>query len=143
MAVSPKIIRKKRPFNQFDNATVEELAKSARMTCYLKGQEIFAIGDDDEYEVFLVMGCIELVTKDQRSFMIDISERKAEYAISNMKPRQFSAIAAKHDTCICWIHQKILNHVLKKHRIDLNQTSDSDLVPVNSFRNSLLNFQQS
>ena len=113
------------------------------MTCYINGQEIFAIGDYDEYEVFLVMGCIELFTKDQRSFMIDISERKAEYAISNMKPRQFSAIAAKHDTCICWIHQKILNHVLKKHRIDLNQTSDSDLVPVNSFRNSLLNFQQS
>ena len=27
MAVSPKIIRKKRPFNQFDNATVEELAR--------------------------------------------------------------------------------------------------------------------
>ena len=143
MAVSPKVISKKRPFNQFDSSIVEELAKSARLTWYLKGQEIFNVGQNDDFEVFLITGAIELVTKDQRSFTIDVSERKAEYAISSMKPRQYTAIATKHDTCICWVHQKILRHVIKKHNLSLKKSADNEHVPVNSFRNSLQKVQYS
>ena len=143
MSVSPKIISKKRPFNGFESSVIEELAKSARLTSYMKGQEIFSRGQNDDYEIFLVMGAIELVTSDNRSVIIDTSERKAEYAISSMKPRQYTARAAKHDTCICWIHEKILKHVLKKHNLSLHSSPDSDMVPVNSFRNALPSGQYS
>ena len=103
----------------------------------MKGQEIFARGQNDDYELFLVIGAIELITNDNRSVTIDTSDRKAEYAISSMKPRQYTAKAAKHDTCICWIHEKILNHILKKHKLSLHPSADNDIVPVNSFRNVL------
>ena len=129
MAVSTKVLSAKKIFKHFHPETLGELAKSALVVDYKKGDRIFSIGDCDEKEVFLIYGSVRLDSTDNHSLIINQNDPKAELALSTIKPRQYTATAEAYNTCVMFIHEKILNHLIRKNKEQYQDGIYSEIIP--------------
>ena len=115
MILSPRILRAKTQFSHFRENTLAEISHSASIKSYLKGAQIATLGDIDEKLAFLLYGKVLLVSADGHRLLINHSDSKAKYSIGSLKPRQYTVTAESYDTCILWIHERILKHIMIKN----------------------------
>ena len=125
MPISPKVLKTKEPFKHFHQHTVEDLAKTVLGVDCKKGERIFSIGDVDEREVYLLSGSVRLDSVDNKTIHINQNDPEAVYGLSAIKPRKYSAIADSYNTCVLYVHDKILNYLIKKNK----EQSSGEVVP--------------
>jgi len=117
MKATPHLLKSKIPFNCVHEEVLTELCKSSVMQFYRRGEVIFDYGSNDNKTAYLAIGKVKLVAPDGRNPQILYShEKKAAQPLTTIKPRLFSAIAESSDTCVIWLHERIIEHVLKKYR---------------------------
>jgi len=129
MAVDPKIFRKIEQFRNFHPATLEELSKTALVADCKKGETIFSVGDCDEKEVFLVYGSVRLHSTDNHTIIINQNDPEAKFGLSSIKPRRYTAIADSYNTCVMYIHDKILSYLIKKNKEQHQYGIYSEIIP--------------
>lgn len=112
MDVSTKILKSKAPFSGLPVDVLTKLAKTAKIKAYTKGATVFSSGATDTKEAFLVYGKVRLESMDGKVTHLKQLDLKARHALSAMKPRKYTAIAETHDTCILWIHSRIIENLL-------------------------------
>jgi len=129
MAVSTKVLSTKKFFKHLHPDTLGELAKTALVVDYKKGERIFNIGDCDDKEIFLIYGAVRLESTDNHSVIINQNDPKAELALSTIKPRQYTATAEAYNTCVLFIHDKILEHLNRKNKQHYSDGIYSEIIP--------------
>lgn len=129
MAVSTKVLSAKKCFKHLHSETLRELAKTALVVDYKKGERIFNIGDCDDKEIFLIYGSVRLESTDNHSVIINQNDPKAELALSTIKPRQYAATAEAYNTCVLFIHDKILDHLNRKNNQQYQDGIYSEIIP--------------
>ena len=112
MEVSAKILKGKVPFTELSLGVLEKLAKTAKIKVYKKDDIIFSRGATDKKEAFLVYGNIRLESVDGKITQLKQLDAKARHALSTMKPRQYTAIAETHDTCVLWLQSRIVDNLV-------------------------------
>lgn len=112
MDVSAKILKSKEPFTELPMDVLDKLAKTARIKVYNKDAAIFTSGATDSKEAYLVYGKIRLESLDGKISHLRQVDAKARHALSTMKPRQYTAIAETHDTCILWLQSRIVDNLV-------------------------------
>ncbi|MFK5895046.1 MAG: cyclic nucleotide-binding domain-containing protein [Pseudomonadota bacterium] len=100
------------PINSFDKEVFDRLKSAIEFQQYKEKQEIFSIGDDDIYSLFLLDGEIELFSKDGKQTHISIDNKQSLHAIAALKPRLFDAHATTDNVLIAKIPTETLNKLL-------------------------------
>ena len=83
------------PFQSLDEYQLILLASNSRLLSVDKGVKLFANGDVDSNEYFLIKGCIELRSADGFSQVINHQDEKAKRQLSRLRPRQFDCITSE------------------------------------------------
>lgn len=89
-----KIIRHYKPFDAIDEKLLEKLAEFIDIKVGKPGKELFAAGDYDADEYYLVKGKISLIAKDGRQSFIESGMDNIQYPIARLRPRMYTAKAA-------------------------------------------------
>ena len=82
------------PMDGMGSERLQKLASEAVVEDVKSGTEIFKEGDQDNQSIYLLAGEIELVSKKSGARRtVTGGSDEARYALSNLKPRQFTGVA--------------------------------------------------
>ncbi len=131
MEVNIDDLHTKQPLHQLSESSLNALAEVAVTRKYAKGEQIFKIGDSQRMAVFLIKGSVTLESIDGRVTSIDLSHSMSEYALSNLKPRMYTATVASDDTVLFWVKDEVLNKLISES-LHSQGIAVSDELPVNT-----------
>ncbi len=99
------------PMNELSPQYQVQLAERAEVIHCRKSRHIFKQGDQDNFSFYLLEGEIELLADGQLHNVIESGSDRANYAMAQLQPRQFSA-RAKTAVTILQIDRNALDQML-------------------------------
>lgn len=100
------------PINSLSDLSINKLEAETPLMHFESEQKIFTIGDTDNQHLFLLKGDIILLSKDGKRSKIEAGSMQSRYAIANLKPRLFSAIAGSPDVIISAVNAELLDKLM-------------------------------
>ena len=117
------------PINAMTPYNLELLAKQTEVETLPKGAQLFAQGDVDDKTVYLLSGEVVLCTNDPQdskaSRHIVGGTHLARYALAQLKPRQYTGLAATPVT-ILRIDSNLLDHLLSWDQMASYEVTELD-----------------
>jgi len=89
--LSPERLAKFEPFEGLDEHQLLLLRSHIQWQRFAKGSELFASGDIDSNEFFLLSGEVELLSPDGVRYKIDDQQGSAKRQLARLRPRQYTA----------------------------------------------------
>jgi len=129
--LQPVVLRKlkrKVPLNRFPNRILKKLLKVAVAKKYTKNDVLFSVGDTEKRAAFLIKGSVIMESVDGRVIHVDHDDDLAQFALSNLKPRMYTAIAATGDTVLFWIKDEILDMASQIHGIKVDHDPERTII---------------
>ncbi len=114
-----KLIRKLIPINELTEKIQNKVISNADLLEIKKGKYLFRKGDKDHFSYYLLSGEIDLVSDRQIHDTIKEGTDRSLYAMAQLQPRQFSAVAKKTAQVL-----KVNRTVLDKLLLVSKQSSD-------------------
>lgn len=130
MSVILKALQTKSPLKYLCSRYQERIAFRSTISQHRQGEKIFDKDGDDDTIAFLIWGEVILKADDGKTCQLNHSQESSSYPLSKLKPRRYSAIAAKSQTCILWINRRLLKECIAKQIIRNEQKLDSDCFEV-------------
>ena len=114
MQVDVSELKRKNPLKYFHDTSLKALTEVAKTTEHKKNDEIFSAGDKDKMAAFLIRGSVTLESIDGRVISINHDHDMSQFALANLKPRMYKAVAAADDTVLFWVKDEILDKMLSE-----------------------------
>jgi len=115
MEVDINKLKEKTILKHLHNSSLKALTEVAITTKHKNNDKLFNAGDDDKRAAFLINGSVTLKSIDGRVVSIDHNHSMSQFALSNLKPRMYSATAASDDTILLWIKDEVLDKIISEN----------------------------
>lgn len=122
------------PINSLTSVHIGVLAEETRLENHPAGSWLFTQGDRDSDALFLLKGEVKLIAKDAKHpRLIEGGADSARYALSHLKPRQYSGLAAS-DVVVArvdgWLLDRLVTfeQALNLEAADFGEDPDQDWI---------------
>ena len=121
------LIRKLIPINELTEKIQNKVISNAELIDVKKGKYLFRKGDRDHFSYYLLSGKIDLVSDRQIHDTIEGGSDRAKYAMAQLQPRQFSALA-KSNAQVFKVNRTVLDKLMliskesPDNKVDLSDT---------------------
>ncbi len=100
------------PISSLFDENIVYLAERSQVKVFAKGEQIFVIGEMDNYSLFLLSGEVLLKALDDQTTTICSGTEKATYAMANLKPRCFNGYANQDDTTVVIVDTSLIDKMM-------------------------------
>jgi CRP-like cAMP-binding protein len=107
----PEMIKHLVPIDSLGPEGLKQISQNMSVRELPKGQVIFKRGDTDKQVVYLISGKVELES-DARKSVVEAGSEQARHALSNLKPRQFTAKAVSAKVVIAHLNSELLDRCM-------------------------------
>jgi rhodanese-related sulfurtransferase len=128
-----EILRHCTPIEQMSDEAFKFLASNAEFKKYNLDQKIFSIGSNDKNNFFLLKGAIEVISHDDKKFIITANTDKSKSIIAKLKPRSYGAIA-KNNVLMALIDDDLLTYCLNLNLSCEEKTKDLGVDEIECFK---------
>ena len=126
MQIDISELKRKSPLRHLHDSSLKALVEVATTTTHSMNEPLFSAGDRGDSAAFLIYGKVTLESIDGRVICIDHEHTMSEFALSNLKPRMYTATAASNDTVLFWVKDEVLNNMISEtlHSQEIDVTDD-------------------
>lgn len=100
------------PIDTLPDQNMTQLADTAQVINYQQGEVVFNIGDHDSDSIYLLRGELALTDQQGHQKLIAAGAEQAEYALANLKPRQYMATVTSPTASIARVDSQLLEKLL-------------------------------
>lgn len=108
--ISPELAARMRrlvPLNELTNRGFEKILEFVRVKGVRNKSILFKEGDDDDKSIYVIDGQVELFAGHVKPIVLNAGDDNAQYPMSNLKPRRFSARALKDSLLVEFPSQEL------------------------------------
>jgi len=110
------------PIGSFGDEALQQVLNGMVIERKAAGTKLFKQGDKDADTYFLIDGEVQLTASDQGERQVSAGTEPARYALSNLKPRQYSATALT-DISVARVDSATLDRLLSWDQVIRSQSS--------------------
>ena len=131
MTISADELKRFIPFDSMTQEALLRLLNQIQLLQLKSGENLFTRGDNDPYSVFLLQGTVLLTSSDEQSQVVSAKSRPAHYALSALKPRQYTGLA-KSKVSIIRVETELVEKIISWDQVAWESTDGIEVTEIDS-----------